>query len=73
MARGKISLARGINCCPIFFLISVTRLAPLYCEECQYMRISDWVETVFELLLLPNNPSSETFLHKSGAMRSLDI
>jgi hypothetical protein len=33
---------------------------------------SDCVETVYELPLLPNNTASETFLHKSGAVRSVD-
>jgi hypothetical protein len=32
MARGKISLTRGIHCCLIFF-ISFSRPAPLNCEE----------------------------------------
>jgi len=27
---------------------------------------------VYELPLLPNNTGSETFLHKSGAVRSVD-
>jgi len=34
--------------------------------------ISDWSETVYGLPLLPNNTVSETFLHKSGAVRSVD-
>ena len=34
-----------------------------------YIRISDSIETVYELPLLPNNTRSETFLHKSGAVR----
>ena len=33
---------------------------------------SHCVETVFELVLLPNSTASETFLHKSGAVRSFD-
>jgi hypothetical protein len=34
--RGKISLARGIHCCPEF--ISLAQPAPVYCEEhvCTY-------------------------------------
>jgi len=34
--------------------------------------MSDCVEVISELLLLPNNMAIETFLHKSGAMRSAD-
>jgi len=34
--------------------------------------MSDFVESVYELPLLPNNVVSETFLHKSGAVRSVD-
>jgi hypothetical protein len=33
LARGKISLARGIHCCPNFFL-SFAQPASVYCEEC---------------------------------------
>jgi hypothetical protein len=38
---------------------------------CVYAQ-SDCVETVCELPLLANNNASEIFLHKSGAMRSVD-
>jgi hypothetical protein len=38
-----------------------------------HTRISDCVQTVYELLLLPNNVASETFLHKSGTVRSVDF
>jgi hypothetical protein len=31
-----------------------------------------WVETAYELPLVPYNTASETFLHKSGAVRSVD-
>ena len=34
--------------------------------------VTDCVQTVFELPLLPNNTASETFLHKSGAVRRVD-
>ena len=36
-----------------------------------YIHISDCVETVYELPLLPNNTVSETFMCKSGAARSV--
>jgi len=34
--------------------------------------MSDCVQTVCELPLLPNHTSSEAFLHKSEAVRSVD-
>ena len=37
-----------------------------------YIHISDCVKIAYELPLLPNNTASETFLHKSGAMMSVD-
>ena len=55
------------------YFISFTRLVSLYCEECLYVHISDWVEIVYELPLLQNNPASEAFLHNSGAVRSVDL
>ena len=53
---------------------SFARPASLYCEENVYIytHISDCVETVYELPLVPNDTASETFLHKSGAVRSVD-
>ena len=39
---------------------------------CVYIHTSECMETVYELTLLPNNAASETFLHKSVAMRSVD-
>jgi hypothetical protein len=52
----------------IFFLISFPRPASLYCEE----YVCECVERVNELALLPNYTASETFLHKLGAVRSVD-
>jgi hypothetical protein len=42
------------------------------CIYVQYILISDWSEIVYELPLLPNHTASETFLHKSGAVQSVD-
>ena len=65
MALGKISLARGIGCCP--------RPASLYCEECVCIYIHcDSVETVYALPLLPNKTASEVFLHKPEAVLRVD-
>jgi hypothetical protein len=67
MARGKISLASGIQCCSIFFLFLCPTTVPLWIT-CAYIHISDCVETVYELPLLPNNTASEIFLHESGGI-----
>ena len=54
--------------------ISFARPTSQYCEEYVYVstHLSDCVETVYELPLLPNNTVSGTFLHKLGAARSAD-
>jgi len=39
---------------------------------CVHIHISDCVETVYELLLVPNNTVSEIFVRKSGAVLSVD-
>ena len=36
------------------------------------MHITDCVEVVYELPLLPNKSDSATFLYKPGAMRNVD-
>ena len=61
MARGKISLARGIHCCPNFLnFFYPTIVSILY--RCVYIHISECLQIVYELLLLSNNNASETFL-----------
>jgi len=37
-----------------------------------YIHISYCVEIVYALTLLPNNKANESFLHKSGEVRSVD-
>jgi hypothetical protein len=71
MARGKISLAHGIHCCPIFLFFGSFSPSILLII-CVHIHISDCVETVYELPLLPNNTAGETFLHKLGAVLSVD-
>ena len=51
-SRAGEPMARGIQCCPNFF-ISFARPASLYCEEYVYIRVYDCIETIFELPLLP--------------------
>jgi len=81
----KIFWACNIHSCPNFlFLLPETVF--LYCDVracvracvfvcvCAYIHTSDCIETVYELLLLPNNTASETFLHKPCSAKSwLDI
>jgi len=57
MTSRKYSLARGFISLPDFYICFV-RPASLFCEECVCIRgthISDTVQTVHELPLLPNN------------------
>jgi len=69
-ARGKISLARGIQCCPNFY-ISFTRPASLYCEE--YVYIYTYL-TIYELPLLANNTAvKHSYINRSGVKCWLDI
>ena len=71
-ARENISLSCGTHCCPnIFYFLCPTTVAIL-CTMCVHIHISDCVETVYELPLLPNSTAGETFLHKSGAVRRVD-
>ena len=55
-----------------FFFISLAQPASLYCEQYVYIYISDCIDIVYELLLLPNNTASETFLYKLGGLQSVD-
>ena len=66
----KISLERGIHFSPKLF-ISFAQSASLYCEQYVYINISDCIQNVYELPLLPNNTATETFLHKSGEVRNV--
>jgi hypothetical protein len=74
----KFSMAQGIYCCPMFlFLLPDERLyiaKNIYIYIYIYKQKSGCVEIVFELTFLLNRPnnSSETFLHKSGAVRIVD-
>ena len=56
-----LEMARGVHfCANISFFV---RPASLYGEErvCVYMHISDCIETVYELPLLPNNTAVKHF------------
>ena len=54
---------------PFFFICSPQLL---YIAKSVRIHISDCVQTVHELPLLPNDIASETFLHKSEAIQSVD-
>jgi len=65
-----------VTAAPFFFLF----LSPIHrlyivknmcLQYIQHIHKSDCVEPVYELLLLPNNTASETFLQKSGAVQVL--
>jgi len=71
MARGNISLARGIHCCPIFFFLFF-RPASSYCAQC--VHTSACIQTVYELPLLPYNTAVKHFYtNRSGAKCWPDI
>ena len=55
---------------PIFFY-SFAREASLCCEEYVYIYISDIIQAVYALPLLPNITASAKMLHKSEEVRSV--
>ena len=72
MASGKISVARGIHCCPIFFFFYFfcpTSVSILWTHGCTHT--SACVDIAYESPSLPNKTSSEIFVHKAGAVRSV--
>jgi len=70
MARGKISLACSIHRCPIFLFLLADQ--QLHIEKTVYIHISDCIDIVHKLPLLPNSAVNETFLHNSGVEWSVD-
>ena len=68
MASGNISFARCIHCNPFFFLPTIVSIL---WRICVYLQISDCVQIVHGLPLLPNNTASNIFLHNSGALWSV--
>jgi hypothetical protein len=53
-----------------YFVFPFDQLLYIVKNMCIYTRVCS-VAIVYELLLLPNKTASETFLHKSGALRSV--
>ena len=73
IARGKIYLAQGIHCCPNFlFYLGCPTSVSIFWRICIYLRNCDSVQIVYQVQLLTNNTACESFLHKSGALRSVD-
>jgi hypothetical protein len=70
MKRERFSWHAEFTTVPHIF-IALARPASLYCEYV-YTHVSDCVETVYELPLLPNNSASETCLYQSVLVRSVD-
>ena len=73
-ACGKISLANAASLLS-HYLYSFFTYQCLYIVKKNiyiYRQISDCVETVFELPLLPNNTANEKYLLKSGDVPSVD-
>jgi hypothetical protein len=64
----------ALTAVPIVFFIYLAQPASLYCEQYVYIYIyiSDCIDIVYELPLLPNNTASETFLYKLGGLQSVD-
>jgi len=72
MTSGKISLPRGTHCHLKIFYFSYPTSVSVLRRLCAYIHVSDCVVTIYELPLLPNSNAGETFLHKSGTVRSAD-
>ena len=51
--------------------IHKTRLACIVMNICVYTHTQDYMNIVYEVLLLPKNTVSEAFLHKSGVLWSV--
>jgi hypothetical protein len=71
MERGKISLADGIQCCSNLFYFFRPISGYILKNMCVYIHTRLRID-LYELTFLPNNTASETFLQKSGAIRSVD-
>jgi len=58
-----------IYICNIYYIYNIYNT---YIYIYIYTHILDNIETINELVFLPNNPASETLLHRSGAVGSVD-
>jgi hypothetical protein len=71
MRHGKIPLASGIHSWPNLLFLSPDQGLPIVRNMCIYTHISKYVEIVYVLPLL-SKLASETLLHKSVAVRTVD-
>jgi hypothetical protein len=65
-------MARGTHWCTNFFNLFCPTSVSVLWRICVQVHKSDCAEIVYQLPLLPNNTAGETFLHKSGAVWSVD-
>jgi len=65
-------MGMGIHCCPNIFYLFYPTIVSTWRRKCVDIHISGCVETLHELPLLSNNAVSETLLHKSGVLWSVD-
>ena len=72
MACGKMFLSRVIRFCPNFFKILLPYQLLYMGRICVYVHISDCLEIVYELPVLPSNTASETYVYKLEAVPSAD-
>jgi hypothetical protein len=73
MARGKFPWHAAFTAVPIFYFLFPTSVTILW-TLCVYTRISDTVQTVYELPLLPSNTTvKHCYTNRSGAKCWLDI
>jgi hypothetical protein len=68
-ARGKFPWYAAFTAVQTFYATSLSTLWRIRV----YMHIPDCVETLYGLPFVTNNTASETFIHKHGAVRSVDF
>ena len=61
MASGKIFLVRCIHRCLSFIPFFPPTSVSILCTICVYVHVSDCVQTVYELPMLPNNNTAKYF------------
>ena len=71
--RADEPMARGVHCCPSFLNFFYPTSVSILCRRCVYIHISECVQIVYELLLLSNNNTSETFLTHCGRVTQICV
>jgi len=67
----EISLARSIHCCQSVLYLHCQTSVSILCRTCVYTHISDCLQTVYELPLLPNNTAVWNIFTQIGAVWSV--